>query len=207
MGGQGSGLGMRFNTHRTKAFVEERKSISTRMFVFKTMQKIPDQGISIDLHGVNTLVMPDHIKICHNNGHDMRALRISLAQSKTNYGNSRYWMRCPNPECQKRCGKLYLCRLADGMPVFLCRTCLNLAYRSQNKTLLDRMIDKKWAIIRQLKADSDCIWNKPKCMHWKTFNRLKERVETLDREIMLRGYAKFCGPKGVKDASEEWFTV
>ena len=207
MGGPGSGMGMRFNTHRTKAFVQERKSISTRIFDFKTMQIVPEKGFEVSLHGVSTLVLPNRMEIYYGSGADAKVLRIPFAQTRTNYGNSRFWMRCPNPMCQRRCGKLYLCRFSDGLPAFFCRKCLKLAYRSQNRTLLDRMIDKKWAIIERLKADSDCIWNKPKCMHWKTFNRLKELVETLDREIMLRGYAKFCDLKGFKSASEEWFAV
>ncbi len=197
MGGCGSGMGMRFNTHRTKAFVQERQSINSHMFPFKTMQKIPEKGVEVSFYGVNTLVLPNRMEILYGSGPSPLVLRIPFAQSSTNYGNSRYWMLCPNPECQKRCGKLYLCRFSDGS-AFFCRKCLNLAYRSQNRTLIDRMIDKKWAIIHRLKADSDCIWEKPKWMHWKTFYRLREEVRTLEMEIMRLGHVKFCGIKGSK---------
>jgi hypothetical protein len=207
MGGRGSGMGMRFNTQRTKAFVQERKSISARMFTFKTMQKIPLQGISIVLHGVNILVTSTHMEIGRASGVVMRTLRIPLAQSKANYGNTRFWMTCPHQQCQRRCEKLYLCKLPDGVPLFLCRMCLNLAYSSQNQTFLDRMIDKKWAIIGRLKSESEFICNKPKRMHWKTFCRLKEEVEILDREIMRLWHSKFHGLKGCEKSALDCFRV
>ncbi len=166
------------------------------MFLFKIMQKLPEQGIEIPIHGLKVLVLRSHMEIRYVSEDNTRILRIQFVQSKANYGNSRYWMRCPNPKCLRRCGKLYLYRLSDGMPVFVCRTCLNLAYRSQNKTALDRLIDKKWAIIRKLGADSDLILDKPKWMHWKTFYRLRDQIEALHEELMIRGIAKFSGLKG-----------
>lgn len=191
MGGPGSGMGIRWNTHRTKGFVSQRKAISARMLVFKTMQQIPEQGVKIDLQGINTVVKPTGIEIPQGAGESAWTLRISFAQTKTNYGNCRYWLRCPSPKCQRRCGKLYLQRWSDGTSAFLCRKCLNLAYHSQNKTQMDRMIDKKWALIRKLGAEDSFIHTKPKWMHWKTFNRLKGQVEALDEAITFGGFVKF----------------
>jgi hypothetical protein len=174
------------------------------MFPFKTMQMVPEKGVEVSLHGVNTLVLPSRMEIYYGSGADAKVLRIPFAQSETNYGNSRYWMRCPNPMCQRRCGRLYLYRFPDGLPAFFCRKCLKLVYRSQNRTHMDRMIDKKWDLIHRLGADSDFIYDKPKWMHWKTFYRMKEEVETLDRTIMLQGAAMFSHLKGFEMFSESF---
>ena len=133
---------------------------------------------------------------------DAQVVRIPFAQTAVNYGNTRYWIHCPLPKCQRRCGRLYLCRISDGVYAFICRKCLNLAYRSQNKGILDRMIDKKWNLIHKLEGDSNWDFNKPKWMHWKTFYRMKEEVETLDRIIILCGAAKFSHLKGCEMFSE-----
>ncbi len=191
MGGAGSGMGIRFNTHRTKSFVQEHKSISARSFQFRDMQKLRSDGTKVQFHGISAQVMSSHMEIRHGSGENMKTLRIQFALSRTHYGNFRYWMRCPDRQCQRRCGKLYLCQDPEGMPLFICRTCLKLVYRSQNKTGMDRLIDKMWATIHKLGADSTGIYDKPKWMHWKTFNRLKGRVETLDRAILMNGVAMF----------------
>lgn len=180
MGGFGSGMGMRFNTTRTKGFVESYRSIDARMFPFKVMQKIPDAGITLPLHGVNTLVKRDHMELLHGQGENKSTIRIEFDFSRGNYGNSRYWMRCPLLHCKRRCRKLYLIRVKE-IACFVCRCCLNLAYRSQNRTALDRIIDKKWGLVHKLKCDSDniCDREKPKWMHWKTFNRTRDQIEEL----------------------------
>lgn len=193
MGGSGSGMGIRFNTTRRKNFVEQYKSISARSFPFRAMQKIPENGIRWSAHGVDFLVLRDHLEIHHGEGENKRIFRIHFALSKGNYGNSRYWMRCPHPKCLKRCGKLYLCRTPNDMPFFLCRTCLDLAYRSQNKTALDRLIDKKWDLVHKLGANSFDIWtsDKPKWMHWKTFYKIKNKIECLHSVAEHRLFGKF----------------
>ncbi len=69
---------------------------------------------------------------------------IAVVTTPCNYGGSRHWFLCPLPKCQRRCKKLYLCN--EG--VFIRRTCLDLAYTTQNRCKLDRIIDKKWRLIQ-----------------------------------------------------------
>ncbi|MBS0607143.1 MAG: hypothetical protein JSR57_09350 [Verrucomicrobia bacterium] len=192
MGGFGSGMGIRYNTNRKKAFVQEYKSITSRMLPYKTMQKIPSHGVQVNLHGVDALVFPSHMEIRSVNGVKELSIDIPFAKSAVNYGNSRYWMQCPNPQCRRRCGKLYLFNL-KGFSLFLCRICLNLAYKSQNETDLDRLISKKWALIRRLKSDSDIILKKPKWMQKKTFKRLLIELEELNIRISQGLVSKFGG--------------
>jgi hypothetical protein len=71
--------------------------------------------------------------------------------------------------------------------VFLYRKCLNFAYYSQTHNKLNRIIDKKWKLIGNLGADTDCISNsqKPKGMHWKTFERIRNEIDSLDHQATM----------------------
>lgn len=113
-----------------------------------------------------------------------------IESTACNYGGSRHWFLCPNPGCKRRCRKLYLNRQG----YFFCRKCLNLAYHTQNRSKLDRIIDKKWALLRKFGADSGFLSDnlKPKGMHWKTFDSIKEQIEDLEVQA-VRGIAKWCG--------------
>ncbi len=56
-------------------------------------------------------------------------------------------------------------------------------YASQQETVLDRANRKAFKLRRRLKDDGgigDCIWKKPKGMHWRTFERLKAQLEEQD---------------------------
>ena len=193
MGGWGSGMGMRFNTTRTKRFVEEFASIDSRDFSFASMRKLPDDGDFSIILGLHAIVSRNQIDFHHCHGGVHRRFQIQFAQVRGNYGNPRYMMLCPGPTCSRRCVKLYRYPLSDGCPAVLCRSCLNLAYRSQNKTYLDRLATKKWGLIHELGADSDSIWDhqKPKWMHWKTFKYIRTRIADLDHLGLMVSCAKF----------------
>ncbi len=111
-----------------------------------------------------------------------------VEETKCNYGGTRHWFLCPNQECKRRCKKLYI----DLQGYFLCRKCLKLAYLTQNRSKLDRIIDKKWQLIHKLGSESCFILDsqKPKGMHWKTFDGIKEQIVELDDKATL-GIAKW----------------
>ena len=54
---------------------------------------------------------------------------VKFTKIKCNYGGYRWFFLCPGAQCDKRCSKLYLHR-----QYFLCRTCHNLTYESNNRT-------------------------------------------------------------------------
>lgn len=116
----------------------------------------------------------------------------SIESTTCNYGGFRHWFLCPNQGCKRRCQKPYLNRQS----YFFCRKSLNLAYFTQNRSKLDRIIDKEWTLLRELGADSDFLSDnlKPKGMHWKTFNSIKEQIADLEVQAVWE-IAKWCGMK------------
>jgi len=90
-----------------------------------------------------------------------------------NYGGERKWFLCPN--CRKRVAVLY------GHSVrFLCRHCYRLPYSSQQESYADRMMSKARKIRKRLGASDNILdgyYEKPKGMHWKTFDQLVQRAE------------------------------
>ena len=69
---------------------------------------------------------------------------------------------------------------------------LNLAYTSQNRSKLDRIIDKKWDLIDKLGGNSDDITQKPLGMHHKTFWRMQEEIWRLN-ELAEQGIIERFG--------------
>jgi hypothetical protein len=57
--------------------------------------------------------------------------RIPLTRTFPNFGGYRLWFLCPN--CNTRCGKLYL---APGQIYYLCRKCADLTYQSTREMSL-----------------------------------------------------------------------
>lgn len=104
--------------------------------------------------------------------------------SNCNYGGKRVWFQCPNEDCKKRVGKLFL-----RGKYFLCRHCHNLAYETQNMTDAFRSLEKAQKIRERLggsPSTMDIFPFKPKRMHWKTYYKLKH--ESLMRENALNSY-------------------
>lgn len=182
MGGAGSGSGIRFNTRRKKRFVEECQSIDTLSFPYRLMRNLPKHGLKCVLHSCCLRIFQDHLETIYQQGGETWTQEIKFLFSQEHFGNFRYWFRCPSHKCLRRCRKLFLRHSSCGAPVFLCRRCLFLAYRSQNKSFWDRIITKRWNLIRKLGTDSDWIRERPKGMHWKTFERLKMKLSELDIE-------------------------
>ncbi len=86
------------------------------------------------------------------------------------YGGHRKWFLCPH--CWRRVAILY-----GAGKYFLCRHCYNLTYSCQQESPAFRLLSKAQKIRRRLGASEctdDPIIDKPKGMHWKTFNRLKQ---------------------------------
>lgn len=101
--------------------------------------------------------------------HDVEE-NVPLDRTPCNFGGERLWFLCPR--CSRRVAVLY----AAGKR-FLCRHCHDLSYGSQSEIYSDRMMRKARKIRRRLGASEnlwDPILEKPKGMHWRTFDRLVE---------------------------------
>ena len=98
---------------------------------------------------------------------------ISFDRTPCNYGGFRTWFLCPH--CRRRVALIY-----GAGKYFLCRHCYNLTYASQQENRADRLMRKARKIRERLGASNDLmepILFKPKNMHQKTFDRLREEAE------------------------------
>ncbi len=96
---------------------------------------------------------------------------VHLAWTECNFGGKRPWFLCPG--CGRRVGAL----ITDGS-LFRCRHCYGLVYRSQQQCRAFRLLNKAQKIRERLGASlcmADPIRQKPKGMHWKTFQHLVEQ--------------------------------
>ena len=100
-----------------------------------------------------------------------RRYSVHLTRTSCYFGGYRSWFRCPY--CTRRAAKLYL-----GSSGFACRRCYNLAYRSQSLAPDDRAVAQAAKIRRALGGPEgilDDFPEKPRGMHWRTYDRLCER--------------------------------
>ncbi len=99
---------------------------------------------------------------------------VLLDRTVCHFGGYRYWLNCP--DCGRRVAVLY----GAGIH-FLCRHCYNLAYTSQNETRHDRLIRREGKLRVQLGviSPSEPVLFKPKYMHQKTFDRLRQEHQSI----------------------------
>ena len=107
-------------------------------------------------------------------GGDWESVRqvVTLDWTACHYGGQRPWFRCPG--CQRR-----VAVLCGYDRLFLCRHCYWLPYTSQYETRLDRLYRK----LRKLQDRvGEQYARKPKGMHWRTWERLRDQA--LDAEMI-----------------------
>ena len=116
--------------------------------------------------------------------------RVDLTTTACNFGKHRYWFTCPY--CKGRKATLYL-----GNSGLACRKCYRLAYPVENKTRSDRAVYCAFKIndLLGFTGDIDCLGDKPKGMHWKTFNRLIEKRDDYS-EIFLVNLGLWMARRG-----------
>ena len=103
-------------------------------------------------------------------------LWVDVRATPCNFGGFRQWFVCP--VCRCGAAKLYL-----GSPYFSCRRCLKLPYRSQGETAADRARRRARKIRARLGASMNLanpIGEKPRGMHWRTFERLCAEVRSAE---------------------------
>lgn len=99
---------------------------------------------------------------------------VYFDETDCHYGGTRQWFLCPGLNCNRRVGVLY-----GAGKYFLCRHCHNLAYSSQTEDRANRSARKSRKIIEKLGGDpySDFLPDKPKGMHWRTYDRSIRKAE------------------------------
>ncbi|ACT58324.1 hypothetical protein [Hirschia baltica] len=96
--------------------------------------------------------------------------RFELAFTPQHFGNERMWIVCKS--CQRRCRVLY------GAKLFRCRKCYELTYPSQYEFIRIPNLSTAETLKDKLGGEAGFVYpfpNKPKGMHWKTYQRY-ERV-------------------------------
>jgi|SRR5579862_133308 len=169
--------------HVTKNRVESFQSIDCSWYYDKR-ETLFLQGEIVYAYGNSLKLFSSYVLADFSYRGENCPYKIPVVVTRCNYGGERHWFLCPMRTCNRRCKKLYF---YPGS-IFVCRKCLGLAYSTQNRCRLDRIIDKKWKLIRKLGGNSDFITQKPKRMHQKTFNKLQEEIWRLD-ELAERGIA------------------
>ena len=106
------------------------------------------------------------------NGGDWQPMEcpVTLEWTPCNLGGRRAWFLCPAKGCGRRVAILY------GGSIFACRHCHRLAYDCQRETDGDRAMRRADTIRRRLGWGAGIAnppGEKPKGMHWRTFERLK----------------------------------
>ncbi len=98
---------------------------------------------------------------------------IAFDWTPCTYGGLRPWFLCPR--CARRCARLVTVR-----GVLRCRVCLNLRYASQGADAMRRACYRAFAIRGRLGGRgslNDPFPEKPRGMHWTTYERLREREQ------------------------------
>ena len=96
---------------------------------------------------------------------------VLLAWTDGTLGGRRAWLLCPASGCGRRVALLYI----GGSGIFACRHCYKLAYASQRETADDRAVRRADRIRDRLGWEAGILngeGDKPKGMHWRTFERL-----------------------------------
>ncbi len=99
---------------------------------------------------------------------------IPFTETPTQFGGSRQWFTCPS--CSRRC------RIVYGGCYFRCRKCHGLKYESQYEDPISRATNQRHKLrgrLGQHGSLDEPFPDKPKGMHWKTYQRLAERDEAL----------------------------
>jgi hypothetical protein len=108
---------------------------------------------------------------------------VALAWTACNFGGERPWFICPGAGCSRRVAILY----GPGR-YFLCRHCYDLAYQSQRDNAMDRALHKAQSIRERLGGSANMMEpfpEKPKGMHWRTYERLWWEHHEAEMEQLL----------------------
>jgi hypothetical protein len=111
---------------------------------------------------------------------------VALTWTACNFGGERPWFICPGAGCGRRVAVLY----GPGR-YFLCRHCYDLVYESQREDKMHRALRRAQKIREILGGSANMMKpfpEKPKGMHWKTYERLwwEHREAEMDQLAGLR---------------------
>ena len=136
-------------------------------------------GVEVASIRVSTEVNRVTLTYRHRNGGGDwkdKSYPVWLDWTPCNYGGQRAWFRCPASGCGRRVAILY------SGSIFACRHCHQLAYQSQREQAHDRTTRRADKIRERLCWESGILngnGQKPKGMHWRTFEQLTIKHDAL----------------------------
>lgn len=129
-----------------------------------------EQKASIGYHSNAWDLKDAYLKLNYTLTNSGKAMdyKIPLIATKAHFGGVRFWFKCPLTG--RKASKLYL---PYGATFFACRQAYGLKYASQSQSYEDRVINKKWKIVRKTGGYNYPV--KPKGMHQSTFERILDK--------------------------------
>ena len=104
---------------------------------------------------------------------------IPLTWTPCTYGGRRPWFLCPGVVDGRACGRR-VAKLYDRGRYFLCRHCYDLTYESRRESPMHRGLSRAQDIRKRLGGTANMTEpfpRKPKGMHWRTYERLRDRAD------------------------------
>lgn len=196
MGGFGSGRRWRYDTKDT---TEDRRKIDIRTLHKRgilnknTSFSLQWPGGSRQASSIRIHISSEHLILAyrHQNSNgkwDTMQYSVKLTWTPCRFGGKRPWFICPVKKCQRRVAILY------SGNFYACRHCHQLTYTCQREADYDRAARQAEKIREKLGWDS-CIFemggDKPKGMHWKTFERLAQRQHAQIVRSLTKADMKF----------------
>lgn len=182
MGGMGSGTWFRWDAkttaesqHRVDIRYLRQKGLLRQGYSGSLSWSRDDEATgSIRIKMVEGFLRLDYRVRVHGGDWEHVSQSIPIDWTPCNFGGKRPWFICPLRGCRRRVAVLY-----GAGQHFGCRHCYDLAYASQREDRHRRAERKSNKIIKRLGGDpDDGFWpEKPKNMHWNTYNRLLEMAE------------------------------
>src|SRR5215208_1075009 len=183
MGGAGSGNWHRFDKKTT---IGECHSVDVR-YLHREGLLIPRRSFSLrwsragrEMSSIGGVVSgdsrPEQITLLYRHrsgpGGEWEDVQepVLLSWTVCNFGGERPWFVCPGTGCGRSVALLYV----PGR-YFLCRRCYDLVYESQREDGMSRALRRAQAIRERLGGSANMRKScpeKPKGMHWKTYERL-----------------------------------
>lgn len=120
-----------------------------------------------------------------------RKQRVDIVWTPCHFGGERPWMVCQGTSSKELCGRR-VTRLFCVDSLFACRRCHRLAYASQHQPEDERNAQTAEKIRMRLAREddvSDEFPQKPKGMHWRTYNRLHrlhDQAEEAAAQALIR---------------------
>lgn len=182
MGGAGSGTYYRWDK---KQLTDESLPLDIRVLKRKGLL-IPEHTITSTWSSggrktarILAKVYDDHLLLAYEyKNTEIIQQRVWLDWTPCHFGGERVWFRCPN--CHRRCAIIY-----GGERYFACRKCYDLVYESSREMYCQRLLNRTYKLKKKLGDDHPTmdspIPNKPKGMHWKTYNRIRAEIERLSK--------------------------